>query len=416
MTDTRTPVQTPVQTPFQDPDLGLGLDLDLAPDLDPDPDPDLRREPASNPDQDYADRVVAFIDAHPDLVAADRWEEPAIPPVRELIAALGAAGLLRDAWPDKGRVGRSPLCLALGRAIQLHTAFARAGNGAPGAAVLTHLEVGTRLLAHHPAYLDGLLDGTTTISLAATEPDGGSDLAGLSTTVRRADGRLTVSGEKWFISNAPFADLLLVLADDPEQATGPRSGPALLLVAVAGGGVKVEPLAGSGHTGLTGSIVLDDAPVLEVLAPAGQGLLTLMRHWIHERVMLSVRMTEIAAAVLDDAVSGARRRRTFGAPLLTNQHVRFVLAELSAEVSEVRSAALQGVRLLVEGACTAAFAAMCKYRASVLLRRVADESLQLAGADGYRTGHPAERALRDGLGLALAGGTDELMLMQIGRG
>ncbi|GAA0679585.1 acyl-CoA dehydrogenase family protein [Kitasatospora atroaurantiaca] len=381
--------------------------------------PALRREPASSPDQDYADRVAAFIAAHPGLLAADRWEDPATPPVRELIAALGSAGLLRDAWPNPAaaeKKGRSALCLALGRAIQLHSAFARVGNGAPGAAVLTHLEVGTRLLAHHPAHLAGLLDGTSTISLAATEPDGGSDLSTLSTVVRREGGQLTVTGEKWFISNAPFADLLLVLADDPEHATGARNGPALLLVAAGGGGVKIEALAGSGHTGLTGAIVLDQAPVLEVLAPAGHGLLMLMRHWIHERVMLSLRMTELAAGVLDDAVSGARERQTFGSPLLTNQHVRFVLAELSAEIAEVRSAALQGVRLLVEGTCSAAYAAMCKYRASVLLRRVADEALQLAGADGYRTGHRAERALRDGLGLALAGGTDELMLMQIGRG
>ncbi|GAA1141390.1 alkylation response protein AidB-like acyl-CoA dehydrogenase [Kitasatospora gansuensis] len=381
----------------------------------------VRREPAANPDQDYADRVAAFVAAHPELLATDRWEDPAVPPVRELIGALGAAGLLRAAWPAATPEvdGRSPRCLALGRAIQLHTAFAQVANGAPGAAVLTQLEVGTRLLTGHPELLDGLLDGTVTVSLAATEPDGGSDLSTLTTRVGRDGERLTVTGEKWFISNAPFADLLLVLAEDPEQHTGPRPGPALLLVDTrqAGAGeVEVTALGGSGHTGLTGSISLRSAPVRAVLAPAGQGLLTLMRHWIHERVMLTVRMTALAQAVLDDAVSGARHRSTFGSPLLTNQHVRFLLAELSAEVAEVRSAALQGVRLLVEGGCTAAYAAMCKYRASVLLRRVADEAIQLAGADGYRTGHPAERALRDGFGLALAGGTDELMLMQIERG
>jgi alkylation response protein AidB-like acyl-CoA dehydrogenase len=373
------------------------------------------RSPGGPADAEFTARLGAFIDRHRDgLLAADAWETT-VPPVRRLLRAAGEAGLLRDAWADRGGDrGR-----ALWRAAALHRAFARAGNGAPGAALLTHLDVATRLLGGLPTAPAGLvadaLDGSATSALAATEPAGGSDLSTLHTTIGTGPaGGLTVTGTKWFISNAPYADHLLVLADDRDARTG-RRGPALLLVPV-GPGVAVTTLDGLGHSGLTGAVVLDGAPVATVLAVGGHGLLTLMRHWIHERVMLAVRMAELAASVLDHAVADAGRRTTFGIPLITNQHVRFTLARLDADVQEVQAMAGQGLRLLAEGSCPGGWAAACKHRATAVLTEVADEALQLSGGDGYRHGHPAERALRDAAGLALAGGADAFMLQQIDRG
>jgi alkylation response protein AidB-like acyl-CoA dehydrogenase len=370
--------------------------------------------PDGTADPAFRARLDGFLTEHRALLDDPRWED-GTPPVPALLAAAGAAGLVRDAWA----AGPADRPRALWRAVDLHAALARVGGGAPGAAVLTHLDVATRLLGALPgadrALVDGALAGRTTSALAATEPEHGSDLARLTTRVHRDGDRLAVTGGKWFISNAPFADHLLVLADDPDAATG-RPGPALLLVAAGAPGVATTPLDALGHRGLTGRVRLDAAPVSAVLVPGGHGLLVLMRHWLHERVMLAVRMGELADAVLRHAVAAARQRHTFGVPLLGNQHVRFTLARLTAETEEVRAAARQGVRLLAEGSCPAAYAAACKHRAAAVLREVADEALQLAGGDGYRTGHPANRALRDALGLALAGGTDELMLQQIDRG
>ncbi|MEU5672023.1 acyl-CoA dehydrogenase family protein [Micromonospora sp. NPDC047753] len=373
------------------------------------------RCPQGAADVEFATRLDAFTDRHRDgLLAAGVWES-AGPPVRELLRAVGEAGLLRDAWAERG----GDRAAALWRAAALHRAFARVGNGAPGAALLTHLEVATRLLGVLPTTPVGLvadaLAGSATSALAATEPDGGSDLTALKTTVGAgAAGGLTVTGTKWFISNAPYADHLLVLADDRDGRTG-RRGPALLLVS-AGPRVGVTTLDGLGHTGLTGAVVLDAAPVAAVLAVGGHGLLVLMRHWIHERVMLAVRMAELAESVLDHAVADAGQRITFGVPLITNQHVRFTLARLDAAIQEVQAMAGQSLRLLAAGACPGGWAAAGKHRAAAVLAEVADEALQLSGADGYRRGHPAERALRDATGLALAGGTTELMLQQIDRG
>jgi alkylation response protein AidB-like acyl-CoA dehydrogenase len=369
------------------------------------------RSPMTAPEKGLTDRITAFTACHAPLLSAEAWESGA-PPVGEFLGAVGAAGLLRTAWADDA----ADRPRALGAAVALHTAFARVGGGAPGAALLTHLDVATRLLGSlpgaDPALVDAALEGRTTTALAATEPEHGSDLSALTTRLHDGD---RVSGTKWFISNAPYADRLLVLADDRDGAAG-RPGPALVQVAADAPGVTVTTLDGLGHHRLTGSVHLDGAPVEAVLAPGPRGLLVLMRHWLHERVMLAVRMAELAAAVLDAAVADARDRHTFGGALLSRQHVRFTLARLDAEVAEARAAAQQGVRLLAAGSCTGAYAAACKFRAAAVLREVADEAVQLAGADGYLTAHPAARALRDAAGLSLAGGTDELMLQQIDRG
>ncbi|MGW2625411.1 acyl-CoA dehydrogenase family protein [Micromonospora taraxaci] len=93
--------------------------------------------------------------------------------------------------------------------------------------------------------------------------------------------------------------------------------------------------------------------------------------------------------------------------LITNQHVRFTLARLDAAVQEVQAMAGQSHRLLVAGARPGGWAAASKHLATAVLAEVADEALQLSGGDGYRRGHPADRAVRDATGLALAGGTTE---------
>jgi len=379
-----------------------------------------RRAPGAGADVEaYQDLVEKFLADRADLVDAARWEPPGTPPVRELLAAAATAGLFHPVRIGDPAGRRD----ALWRAVALHTAFARVGNGAAGAAMLTHVEVGTRLLASLPAapadLVQATLRGTATVSLAATEPDAGSDLTRLTTRLHRAEGsgdELTVTGTKWFISNAPYSDHLVLLAADPDGLTGTRPGPALVLVPTGTPAVEVRALDSAGHPGLTGAVRLTAAPVATVLAPAGSAMVVLGRHWIHERVLLAVRMVELAQAVWERAVADAGARRTFGRTLLANQHVQFVLAGLLAEIEEVRALVHQGVRLLAQGACPAAYAAACKYRAAAVLHRTAEEGVQLAGGDGYQTGHPAERALRDAAGLALAGGPDELMLAQIERG
>lgn len=347
----------------------------------------------------YRDRVLELAAHHPEVFGAEAWDDPSRqPPGRQAIGLLGEAGLL------------APVCVPLpgdlGSSAQLHEALALLPAGA---AVLTHVEVGTRLLAAFPsdpaavAAMRGAAEGRRIAALAVTEPGGGMDFDAMTTTLTPHADRLLLTGEKWFSSNAPFADELLVLARDarmPDRTPGRHS---LVRVPVNAPGVTVEPLNSLGHRGLTGRIRLHEVRLKSeaVLGAPGSGLLTLMKHWTHERVMLAVRATAMAAGLLD-ALSAA--------DIPPPGAVRH--AELSAELLQEQAASRRALDLLAEGRCTAPRAAGNKLRAVTLLRRMAEFGLDYGGAQSAL----ADRVLRDAAGLSLAGGSDEALLILIARG
>lgn len=334
---------------------------------------------------EYRRQLAALVADRADLFAPEAWDATdREPPAAGAVAALGAAGLLAP---------------TLRQSAALHEELAPLPAGA---VVLTHVEVGTRLLAAFPAAAEQAAlaaAGRLTVALAVTEPAGGLDFDAMTTTLRGDGPTLELSGEKWFSSNAAFADELLVLARDarfPDTALGRHT---LLRVPARTPGVTVEPLRTLGHRGLTGHLRVDGVrlPERAALGARGSGLLTLFRHWVHERVMLAVRATAMADWLLSTVPPAAARTE----PAL--------FAELAAAVLRERAAYGHALDRLAAGRCTPTAAAGGKLRAVRLLRRTADAVLQLDG-DG-----PAERVLRDALGLALAGGSEEALLMTIAR-
>jgi alkylation response protein AidB-like acyl-CoA dehydrogenase len=339
---------------------------------------------AWDPLWDYRRRVNAVVDSHPDVFGPSAWDRvDAVPPGRRAVELLAGAGLLDP---------RS----SLEQSMALHEELAMLPAGA---VVLSQLDVATRLLARFDSTVDVVESaalGRTLVALAATEPAGGVDLDSMTTTVRPEGGILVLDGEKWFSSNAPFADQVLVLARDtrfPDAAPGRHT---LVLVPVTTPGTQVSPLRTLGHRGITGRVVLAGVRVGAdaVVGPPGSGLLTLMRHWTHERVMLAVRMTAMAGGLL--RVAGGATP-----------------AWLHAEVAQERAAYRHGLDLLRLGACPPEVAAAAKLRSARLLRTVAE--FVLRSAPDPATSAPAGRILRDAAGLTLAGGSEEALLMLMGR-
>ncbi|MGX1670433.1 acyl-CoA dehydrogenase family protein [Streptomyces sp. NPDC055400] len=335
---------------------------------------------------EYRESVRALIRANPEVFGAEAWDHTQLlPPAREAIAALGGAGLLDPV------IGADP-SRAVAFSAVLHETLAPLPAGA---VVLTHTEVGSRLLAHvcasgHPA-VAAARQGRHLTALAVTEPGGGLDFDAMTTIVERdeQDGRATLRGEKWFISNAPFADEFFVLARDTRFAKRAPGRHTLLRVPARTPGVGVDSLSTFGHRGLVGRVRLDHVqlPGEAAAGAPGSGLLTLMRHWVHERVMLAVRQTAMAAWLAHDS------------------QVRVLRDELLCE----QAAGARAVRHLAQATCTPREAASAKLRSGRLLRRVAEQAMR------RKPSAVAERVLRDAHGLALAGGSDEALLMQIAR-
>jgi alkylation response protein AidB-like acyl-CoA dehydrogenase len=348
---------------------------------------------------EFRREVSRLIESLPALFGAEAWEgAEQRPPARAALAALGAAGLLKAPILGARNLDPAVRWAALARSAALHEAFA----GLPvGAAVLTHVEVGARLLADagFTAAAHGAAHGEHLAALAVTEPGGGLDFDAMTTTLRAEGERLRLDGEKWCISNAPFADEILVLARDARLADDAPARHTLLRVPAGAPGVRVTALDTFGHRGLTGRIELAGVQVDAdaVVGAPGSGLLRLMRHWVHERVMLAVRASASAERLLENCLPGLAAQD----PGLA--------ADLGSRVIRERVAVRHALHALASDSCDARTAAGCKLRSVAVLRDTAEAAYLFAPSAA------TERALRDALGLALAGGSDEALRMQIAR-
>ncbi|MFC3985855.1 acyl-CoA dehydrogenase family protein [Streptosporangium jomthongense] len=367
--------------------------------------------------------VRALVDRHPEVFAPAVWDVPGrVPPGREAVVLLGRAGLLAPAAPAPAPVRQVPPEPDPAPSWQFAAALHEELGLLPaGAVVLTQVEVAAKLLAAFPATAHAArqaLAGRSLAALAVTEPGGGLDFDAMTTSVRRGDEGVVVEGEKWLSSNAPFADELLVLARDTAFADSALGRHSLVRVPVDAPGVEVHPLRTLGHRGVTGRIRLTGVRLAPeaLLGSPGTGLLTLMRHWVHERVMVALRMTAMAEGLL-------ALLRSAGGP--RSGYADRAAAELFVDIAQERASCRRALELLGAGGCPPRTAAGCKLRSADVLRRTAEAALRreaelastrprFAGLDPADPGL-AERALRDATGLALAGGSDEALLMVIAR-
>jgi alkylation response protein AidB-like acyl-CoA dehydrogenase len=371
--------------------------------------------PGGNPDTDeMAARSEPGVDAYRRKLAAfvaqraDLFGEPcqSVPGGRQLeravIEELGRAGLL--AAPIYGTAASGP-DQPDQRATDLEYSAVLHETLAPfpvGAAVLTHVEVGARLLAAFPpaqSAVSAAAEGRHLAALAVTEPSGGLDFDAMATTLRQDADGLELNGEKWCSSNAPFADELLVLARDTAFPDGAPGRHTLVRVPVDAAGVRVAPLDTFGHRGLTGQIEFTSVrlPAEAVLGTRGSGVLRLMGHWVHERVMLALRAVSMAhrlLSLLEESEQGQRDPD--------------LLRSLRYAVLQERIACRHALARLADHSCDLRAAGGCKLRSVALLRRTAEAAFPGGGA-------AADRALREATGLALAGGSDEALLLQIAR-
>ncbi|WP_067820063.1 acyl-CoA dehydrogenase family protein [Actinomadura kijaniata] len=250
---------------------------------------------------------------------------------------------------------------------------------------------------------------------AATEPGGGSHVAAITTSAVRRDGGYLLSGSKSHITNAPVADLMLIVGRVPEAG-----GHDITLFVIDAGqpGVergKAEELLGQ-RTSPTGAIEMDHVPVGpdRVIAGVGQGLETLYSFLAFDRLMYGV----VAATQLENMIDLARRhvttRRAFGAPLAEHQFIQDKLVDMKVTLEASRHLAYATVAALLRDDPDLGSLASCtKLTASEGLVRAGTELIQIFGHLGFRTDQGVERYLRDAVAFRIAGGTTEMQKKNI---
>lgn len=323
-------------------------------------------------------------------------------PVREWVKSLAKANLLVAGWPAPYGDGE------LRKQLHLHYRIARDAPGSLGLCITSHLDIGARCLMEKASpqlaeqWLTPALRGDAILALAMTEPQAGSDLQGIEFSAEKKEQGWLLTGVKRGITNLPFADAVIVLA-----RTAPNRSPfsyTLFLLPMNTPGVEREvALPTIAYPGCLGGMHVKNAliPEQNVLGAAGTGLILLMQHMATERLFVSARMRGISEMLLEKIQQHSA--------LATDQ-----LANLKTQSLAFNAFFEQCVENYIRQSFPARESASLKYLGSQLLKTLCTTLSEQEGAAGYLGDGNAELYQREAMGLALAGGSEEIMLAIIG--
>jgi acyl-CoA dehydrogenase len=339
------------------------------------------------------------------------WEAQGLVPL-SLHRAAAEAGLLGVGFPESaGGAGGDPIdtlviaeeLILSGASSGLVAALYTHGIGLP------HLvEAGDVDLIDRVAR--PVLAGEKIVSLAVTEPDGGSDVAGLRTRAVRDGDAYVVTGSKLYVTSATRADFLTTAVRTGQDGAG---GLSLLVIDRHSPGVSVSaPLAKMGWLcSDTAEIRFEDVrvPVGNLVGAEGSGFLAIMTQFAAERLSLAVQAYATAQRCLDLTLRHVKERETFGRPLSSRQVVQHKVAEMAREIDVARTYTRAVIDAWLAGEDVLMRVAMAKNTAVGVCDRVVDAAVQLHGGQGYMRESEVERHYRDSRILGIGGGTNEIM-------
>ncbi len=266
-------------------------------------------------------------------------------------------------------------------------------------------------------FLPKFVTGEWITAIAMSEPDAGSDLAGIRTTAARQNGHYLLNGQKTFITNGILSDVVIVVAKtDPEAG---HSGVSLLVVerGMAGfaRGRNLDKIGLKAQD--TAELFFDNVkvPAENLLGGEGQGFYQLMQQLPQERLSIAVIAAAACEAILEMTIQYCQERTAFGRPIGKFQHNRFKLAEMKTETEIARVFVDRCITELNAGNLSPAEAAMAKWWTTELQKKVVDQCLQLHGGYGYMMEYPIAKAYLDSRVQTIYGGTTEIMKEIIGR-
>lgn len=345
---------------------------------------------------------------------ADRWERERWFP-DDVFARMAEAGLLGLKYPEAlgGRGGDH-----LDDAV-LTEELARCGSGGLAAGIGAHIGIATPPVftfgtaEQHERWLRPAIAGTSIGALAITEPDAGSDVAGIRTRAERVDGGWLVNGAKTYITNGVRAGFWVTAV---KTADARHAGISFLVIEPQAGvsASKVEKLGW--HASDTALISLTDVFVPEehLLGELDGGFKLIMANFRWERLLMALGAIAGAQAAFEQTLVHVGERRGSGRPPAF-QATRHALAECAVQLEAGRALTYHALRRFHAGIDATREVTMAKLATQRTAVEVIDTCLRLHGGDGTQAGHPLERALRDARLGPIGGGTDEIMKEILGR-
>ncbi len=348
---------------------------------------------------------------------ADQWERDRWFP-NEVFEKLAGNGFLGLKYPEEyGGQGGDYLHDAVFTEELVHC-----GSGGLGAGIGAHIGIATPPIFkfgtedQKQRYLVPAIAGKKIAALGITEPDAGSDVAGLKTTAKKVDGGWQVNGSKMFITNGVRADFVVTAVKTTGE--GGHHGISFLIVDTDQPGFVAEKIEKMGwHASDTALISMDDVFVPEenLLGRENEGFYLIMANFQWERLLMALGSVAAMQSAFDKTLQFALERKAFGREIGHFQVIRHKFAEMAVTIETGRALTYHALRLFHDGHDAIKEVTMAKLATQRAAFDLADTCLQIHGGAGYMVEYGIERACRDLRLGPIGGGTDEIMKEILGK-
>jgi acyl-CoA dehydrogenase len=343
---------------------------------------------------------------------AEDWDENGALP-DELWPKAAEVGLLGLGFPEE--FGGVTEGIDVWHSIIVNEEMARVAVGGVTASLMVHgiglppvVNFGSAEIKQMVA--PPVLAGSKRISLAITEPGGGSDVAQLQTSARLEGDHYVVNGSKTYITGGMKANWFTTAVRTGGEGS---SGVSTLLIPADTEGVSRTALdkKQGWWCSDTATIYFDNVrvPVGNLLCQENKGFAVIMNNFNAERLAMSAAMEAFARVCLEDAVAWARERKTFGLRLADHQVIRHKIAEMKQRINATQAYLQLVCQQCQTGRESAGDIALLKVQCSQTMEYCAREGMQILGGIGYMRGSRIERIYREVRVNAIGGGSEEIM-------
>ena len=379
----------------------------------------VQHDPYFTPEHElFRDQIRRFVETEI-KPHAEPWEETGSIP-REVLRRMGELGFLGVRYPEKfGGSEMDTIATAI-----LAEELGRSTFGGFAITVLVHTDMASPHLANagtpeqQARWMPDLIAGKKISAVAVTEPDAGSDVAGIRTSARRDGDHYVLNGTKMYITNGVLADLVFVAAKTDTQAKGSR-GISIFAVERGTPGFTVgRALKKQGWLSSdTAELVFQDCriPAENMLGDENRGFYAVMKNFQNERVVLGAQAIGEAQAAIELTLQWVRQRKAFGATLWDKQAIRQKLAMLASKVEAARRLVYHAAWLDAQGRDCVREVSMVKALCGELVNEVMYSCQQFHGGMGYLRESTIERMVRDARIQSIGGGATEVMLEEVAK-
>ncbi len=266
-------------------------------------------------------------------------------------------------------------------------------------------------------YLGMITSELTFASYAVTEPQAGSDVAGIQTTAKLVGDEYIINGSKQWITGASVAKWFYVLAKtDPSKG---HKGMSAFIVDANTPGIKIgkkEDMMGQ-RASATHAVTFEEVkiPKSNLLGSEGDGFKIAMKAFDHTRPGIAVSAVGVARAAMEHAIEYSKTRTSFGVPIAMHQGINFIISDMACEIEAARLLAWQAAWAIDNGHRNTKLAAFAKRFAADTVMKVTTDAVQVLGGYGYSNEYPVAKLMRDAKIFQIYEGTSQIQRLIIAK-